>query len=170
MKKQNTTLTPEQKETYLLRICAILKKMERVTMMDKSTYLNDSELRMLGEIFAAKKEGKRLISTQIADRLNLTRSAVSQMVNKLEKKGIVKRVADDVDRKIAYIELSESAQEKYQQAKEIACVQVGDVIADFGVAKFEKMCDLVESFTKMVGKHKIKNKKNCAEKSNVVDN
>ena len=82
------------------------------------------------------------------------------MVNKLEKKGIVKRVADDVDRKIAYIELSESAQEKYQQAKEIACVQVGDVIADFGVAKFEKMCDLVESFTKMVGKHKIKNKKN----------
>lgn len=159
MKKQNVALTPEQNEEYLLKIFSIMKMMENITLMDRKTCLNDSELRMLGEIFAAKREGKRLISTQLADRLNVTRSAVSQMVNKLEKGGIVKRVADDVDRKIAYIELSEIAQEKYEQAKNQACGELGEIISAFGVAKFEKLCDLAESFTKVVAKQKSKSRK-----------
>lgn len=159
MKKQNMALSPEQNEEYLLKIFSIMKMMENITLMDRKTCLNDSELRMLGEIFAAKREGKRLISTQLADRLNVTRSAVSQMVNKLEKGGIVRRVADDVDRKIAYIELSENAQEKYEQAKNQACGELGEIISAFGVAKFEKLCDLAESFTKAVAKQKAKSRR-----------
>ena len=159
MKKQNMALSPEQNEEYLLKIFSIMKMIENITLMDRKTCLNDSELRMLGEIFAAKREGKRLISTQLADRLNVTRSAVSQMVNKLEKGGIVRRVADDVDRKIAYIELSENAQEKYEQAKNQACGELGEIISAFGVAKFEKLCDLAESFTKAVAKQKAKSRR-----------
>lgn len=159
MKKQKITLTPEQNEEYLLKIFSILKLMENISLVDRKTCLNDSELRLLGEIFTAKREGKRLISTQLADRLNITRSAISQMVNKLEKGGIVKRVPDAVDRKIAYIELSESAQEKYIEAKDIACSELGEVISSFGVAKFEKLCELAESFAQAVAKQKVKSKK-----------
>ena len=159
MKKQKIVLTPEQNEEYLLRIFSILKYMENISLVNKKTCLNDSELRLLGEIFTAKREGKRLISTQLADRLNITRSAISQMVNKLEKGGIVKRVPDAVDRKIAYIELSECAQEKYIEAKDIACSELGEVISSFGVAKFEKLCELSESFAQAVAKQKAKSKK-----------
>ena len=132
--------------------------MENITLVDRKNCLNNSELRMLGEIFSANREGKRLISTQLADRLNLTRSAISQMVNKLEKDGVVKRVPDEIDRKIAYIELSEIAYEKYVQAKEAASSELGEIISSFGVAKFEKLCALSESFAKAVEKQKSKTK------------
>ena len=159
MKKEKVVLTPEQNEEYLLKIFSIAKKMENISLVDRNTCLNDSELRMLGEIFMAKREGKRLISTQLADRLNITRSAISQMVNKLEKDGIVQRVPDEIDRKIAYIELSELAQEKYVEAKDIACNELGEIISSFGIAKFEKLCNLAEAFTKTVTKQKAKSKK-----------
>ena len=79
----------------------------------KETHFSDTELRLIAEILSATYEGKRLISTQLADMLGITRSAVSQIVNNLEKRNVVKRVADDVDRKIAYIELTEEAMESY---------------------------------------------------------
>ena len=159
MKKEKMILTSEQREEYLLRMFSILKMMENISLVDRKNCLNNSELRMLGEIFSANRNGKRLISTQLADRLNLTRSAISQMVNKLEKEGIVNRIPDEVDRKIAYIELSEIAYEKYVRAKEMASEELGEIISSFGVAKFEKLCDLSESFAKTVEKHKAKSKK-----------
>ena len=64
-----------------------------------------------------------------------------------------------MDRKIAYIELSEIAYEKYVRAKEMASEELGEIISSFGVAKFEKLCDLSESFAKTVEKHKAKSKK-----------
>ncbi|MFQ7077253.1 MAG: MarR family transcriptional regulator [Christensenellaceae bacterium] len=47
---------------------------------------------LLGEVILAGYDGKRIISTQLVARLGVTRSAVSQMVNKLEARGIVRRV------------------------------------------------------------------------------
>lgn len=48
---------------------------------------NNTEMRLIGTIILNDECGKKLISTQIADNLGITRSAVSQIVNKLEKKG-----------------------------------------------------------------------------------
>jgi DNA-binding MarR family transcriptional regulator len=58
---------------------------------------------------------KRLISTQLANKIHVTRSAISQTVDRLEEKGYVCRVAADDDKKIAYIELSEREKEKLQK-------------------------------------------------------
>ena len=126
MRKEKITLAQEQSEDYLLRIISIIRTMENISFVDKKTRLHDSEIRMLSEIFAAQSEGKRLISTQLADRLNITRSAISQMVNKLEKMGVVNRIPDEVDKKIAYIELSNLAHEKYLEASK--------KVADFFIA------------------------------------
>ena len=159
MRKEKITLAQEQSEEYLLRIISIIRTMENISFVDKKTCLNDSEVRMLSEIFTAQSEGKRLISTQLADRLNITRSAISQMVNKLEKMGVVNRIPDEVDKKIAYIELSNLAHEKYLEAKEEAGRELGEIISIFGVAKFEKLCALSEAFVKAVSKQKAKSKK-----------
>ena len=84
-------------------VFSLLKKREEIIISDKKTRFSNTELRLLFEILTAKYEGKRLISTQLAKRLGVTRSAISQIVNRLEEEGVVRRVADDVDRKIAYI-------------------------------------------------------------------
>ena len=90
--------------------------------------------------------GKRIISTQLASRLGVTRSAVSQMVNKLEARGIVKRVPDEVDRKIAYIELSSAALTYYNEEKGVCCSLVGEVIDKLGVDKVDKLLALSDEF------------------------
>ena len=100
-------------EAYLGKIQAMTRKLQNVVFVKGKKSFNNSELRMLEEIVAADKKGERLISTQLADKVGVTRSAISQMVNRLSEKGLVQRVPDDVDRKIAYIELTGNAKELY---------------------------------------------------------
>ena len=94
----------------------------------------------------AEMEGKRMISTQLAKRLGVTRSSVSQMVNRLEKEGIVYRLDDDVDRKIAYIVMTDEAKELAK--KELANWTAGleAVVAQFGEENMDTMLSLLERF------------------------
>ena len=137
-------------EEYLTKIFAMCKKMERVIMFKEKTQLNTTELRLVGEIILAHHEGTRLISTQLAKRLCVTRSAISQIVNNLEVRGIVKRVPDDIDRKIAYVELTDSTMEVYLSAKRSAEEKVGDIIKEFGEENMEKLFALADKFWQAV--------------------
>ena len=127
-------------EKYLNGIFSMMKHMDNLTIADKKTRFNSTEMRMIGEIMASRYVGKRLISTQLAQLLGITRSAVSQIVNRLESQGILKRVADDVDRKIAYVEITEEALETYGDDLKICVDFVGRVVDKFGVERFNNMC------------------------------
>ena len=141
---------PNQKtnenEKYLKAVFSFLRRNERMVLSDKMTHFNSTEIRLIGEILTAKAEGYRLISTQLADLLGITRSAVSQIVNRLEAKGIVKRVADDVDRKIAYIEVSKETELAYDKDIKACGEFIGEVVEKFGKDNFETMCVLFDSF------------------------
>ena len=137
-------------EKYLNDIFMIMKQMNDLTVADKETRFNHTEMRLLGEIMASRYVGKRLISTQLADLLGLTRSAISQIVNRLESQGIVQRVADDVDRKIAYIEVTEEALKNYGDDLKICVEFVGKVVKKFGVERFNIMCSAFEDFCALV--------------------
>ena len=139
-------------EKYLAQIFCLLKNRDGMVMVDKKTNFNYTELRMLSEIISAKYEGKRLISTQLAKLLGVTRSAVSQIVNRLEGRGIVKRVADDVDRKIAYVEISSDISQMYGEDIRCMLAFVGSLVAEFGEDNFNKMCQLFEKFSNLAQK------------------
>ena len=136
----------ENEKGYLKDTFHIMKNMMNLTLADKKTNFNSTEIRLLGEILEAKEQGKRLISTQLAKLIGVTRSAISQIVNRLESQGIVKRVADDVDRKIAYVEITESALETYGEDLKICADFVGRVVKRFGEEKFAAMCGLFDEF------------------------
>ncbi len=76
--------------------------------------LSRTERGLLAVVCAAETEGTRLISAQIAVRLGITRSAVSQAVDKLENLQYVRRVPSATDRKIAYIELAPEAKRVFE--------------------------------------------------------
>ena len=84
-------------------IYSISKQLEGVREFYHDLPFNNTEMLMMCEIVVAKQEGRRLISSRLAEMLNITRSAVSQIVNKLESRNVVRRVPDAKDRKIAYI-------------------------------------------------------------------
>ena len=137
-------------ETYLGKIQNMTRTMQNVVFVRGKKSFNNSEMIMLEESVAADKKGERLISTELADKVGVTRSAISQMVNRLSAKGLVKRVPDDVDKKIAYIELDGKAKEMYLAQRKKMGEVVNKVINDFGVDKANQMIKLVEEFSDSV--------------------
>lgn len=148
-----------KKEEYLAKMFSLLRKRESIIIADKKMHFNNTELRMLSEIISAKYEGKRLISTQLAKQLGVTRSAVSQIVNRLEAQGVVERVADEVDRKIAYIEISDEVLGAYGEDIQSCLDFISKLVEEFGEDKFNQMCELYEAFTELARK-KIEETKN----------
>ena len=132
----------------------VMKEINSLVIADKATRFNNTEMRLLSEIIAARYVGKRLISTQLAQLLGITRSAVSQIVNRLETQGVVKRVADDVDRKIAYIEITEETLKTYGDDLKVCVDFVDRGVQRFGVDRFEKMCVELKVFVALVEEEK----------------
>lgn len=118
-------------------IYSICKRLEGIRLLNHRFPFNNTEMQMIKEILRVKETGGRIISSELAKVLGVTRSAVSQMVNKLEAKNIVKRVADDTDRKIAYIELSDSAKELYENMKGQINELMSGIIARLGERKVD---------------------------------
>ena len=99
----------------LKEIYSIAHRLEGVSVFNRALPFNDTEMQMMKEIVRVNESGGRIISSKLAKSLCITRSAVSQMVTKLEARGVVRRVPDETDKKIAYIELSDSARCVYEK-------------------------------------------------------
>ena len=137
-------------EKYLNAVFSMMKKRDNIMVADRKTRFNDTELRLISEVLSAKQGGNRLISTQLATKLGVTRSAISQIVNRLEETGVLKRVPDAVDRKIAYIEVTEETLDSYRADMKTCGDFVGRVVERFGDEKFKQMKCLLEEFIDMM--------------------
>ncbi len=113
----------------------LTKRLEDIRLFRQDMPFNNTQMQLLGEILRADEAGQRIISSRLAKLLGITRSAVSQIVNKLEEKKIVRRVSDEHDRKIAYIELTPEAQKLYEQMCVRADLILGRVVAQLGEDK-----------------------------------
>ncbi len=138
------------KQDYLVKIFDLMRVKENITINDRNAKFKSTEMRLLSEVLLAKYENKRLISAQLARLLGVTRSAVSQIVNNLEERGVVVRVPDAIDRKIAYVELADGVLESYKEDLETAREFANDLVKEFGEEKFETMCELYMSFATLV--------------------
>ena len=87
---------------YLLKLFHLVKDLGDIDFFWGKAKLSRTEFRILWEVANEQCEGRDIISSELARRIGITRSAVSQIVAKLEKNGIVKRVGSEYDRKIAY--------------------------------------------------------------------
>lgn len=137
---------------YLVKFFQVAKGMESVQLFPQSAEFSNTEFRMLREICLEAEKGKSIISSELARRLGVTRSAVSQIVTKLERQGVVCRIASDTDRKIAYVKLSDSARAVFEEQCKQANMLIEKVVADYGEEKMDRLmamfADLEKSFLK----------------------
>ena len=94
---------------YLVKSFQLVRDMENMDFFAGVARLSRTEFRLLREVVMEEQKGRSIISSELARRLGITRSAISQIVTKLEQKGIVKRIDSPTDRKIAYIRIADSA-------------------------------------------------------------
>lgn len=145
----------QKSKEYLAKIFHMLKRREDLAVCDKKTHFNSTEIRMIQELLAARYENRRLISSQLARLLGVTRSAVSQMVYKMEAEGVVVRLPDEKDKKIAYVELTEKMMKIYEQDLAGCLDFVSLIIEEFGTERFDTMYRDLDDFLNLI-QEKIK--------------
>lgn len=82
----------------------------------KESNISCSELSILKTLYESEKEDRKMNITELSSSLKITKSATSQLVTKLEKKGFVKRKINLFDKKIYYICLTEEGKSSYEDS------------------------------------------------------
>ncbi len=118
---------------YAVRLFGAIEEVDALKLFGESAKLSRTEFRLLREVVAERTKGRDIISSELARRLGVTRSAVSQLVTKLEERDIVARTAAPKDKKIAYIRLSEHALAEFEEQ----CGQV-NALLEYCAEKFGK--------------------------------
>lgn len=153
-------LQKEEKRKHALKIFDMIKKRESIVITDRKTRFSETEIRLMSELYLAKVEKRQVISSQLAKRLGLTRAAVSQIVQKLERERMVVRTPAPDDKKIAYVDLTQEAINAYRRDEEIFTEFIGTIVEKFGETRFETMYALYTEFVDLVQKS-LKEKKGC---------
>ena len=155
-------MTQKQKKDYLAKLFKLMRLQSNMKLITNGkSRFSETELRLLGEILTASYEGRQLIASRLAELLGITRSAVSQIVNKLEKEGVVCRTPSDSDKKIAYVKISDEALDTYNEELQNSVEYVGGLVSEFGEEKFKQMYKLIEEFVQLA-------QNNCKKKTKKV--
>ncbi len=111
--------------------------------------LNASEKRLVDAVFDASEKGERLISIQLAERLGVTRSAISQAINRLEEKQILQRVKDKKDKKIAYIEFTPAMRQSLDEQKASILAGLQKAMEKMGSSETEYFIRSADKFLRL---------------------
>ncbi|MBX2866822.1 MarR family transcriptional regulator [Candidatus Kaiserbacteria bacterium] len=83
------------------------------------------------------------ISTkELADRLDVTVSAVSQMIKNLEQAGLVKRVVDEQDKRLFHLHLSPHCQEQFGEMERIMATNMAKTFAPLSDSELKTLATL----------------------------
>lgn len=131
---------------HLIKFIQITKEMEGLDLFADAAKLSRTEFRMIREILIEREKGKDIISSELARRLGITRSAVSQVVTKLEERNIVMRTAALNDKKSAYVRLTEHSLAVFDEQCAQANAIMESVSKTLGEKKLNELVKLYREF------------------------
>lgn len=109
-----------------------------------------SELSVLKVLCEGEKEDKKMNVTELANELNMSKSAVSQLISKLEKKGFVKRKINLFDKKINYISVTEEARSAYENNHKKYNEVVKKVVDEMGETDSKELSRLLGKLSNII--------------------
>ncbi len=89
------------------------------------------------------ESGDQLPLSQMADRLACVRSNATQMVDRLEADGLVRRVADPDDRRSVCAEITEEGKARYQEGLGILHDFEREMLSDYTHEEYEVLSKLL---------------------------
>lgn len=146
---------------YLVRFLSIVQGLDATKLFPEVAKLTKTEFRILREIAVEQQKGGHIISSELARRVGVTRSAISQIVNKLEGRGVLIRTNAPNDKKIAFVEFSQKAYDLFN--KECARVNIimESVVAQFGAERMNEWISSCEEIIETVRKVNSETEKTC---------
>ena len=103
-----------------VKVYEIMEKFRRNMIGKKiASDIPRSEFALLKLVQTSRTKGEDVTISYISDHLEISRSAVSQMINHLEEKGYIERISTKNDRRLVYVRLTKGGEgfiaERYQK-------------------------------------------------------
>lgn len=131
----------------MTEIIAVHKKMDFSKIFNRIFPFNSTEFQMMKIIMEAEEKQEPIISSDVARSLGITRSAVSQMVKKLEERHVLVRETNENDKKSANLRLSPAAREYYDKIKDEITRYYVEIVDEIG---YDNMVTFLETYLKIV--------------------
>ena len=103
-----------------------------------------SEMMMLKMIKKNSTEIDGVTISTLSELLEISKSAVSQMINALEDKGYVERMTTKNDRRLVYVGLTESGEECFAKERKAFLQEMADIFAKMGEEDTADLLRLLE--------------------------
>lgn len=78
-----------------------------------SKELSETEFKLISLVTKSQEKGENINLTTLSNELNVTRSAITQIANKLEKKDYIEKYALSTNKKEVYLKIGKKAIEQY---------------------------------------------------------
>ncbi|HVJ49272.1 MarR family winged helix-turn-helix transcriptional regulator [Desulfitobacterium sp.] len=112
------------------KIYQIMQKFQKMRMNSTNTSeMPRSEIKMLNMIKLNTSETEEVTISILSELLEISKPAVSQMINVLEDKGYVERMTTKNDRRIVYVRLTECGEQRL--VKELQAVRISLLFITF---------------------------------------
>lgn len=133
------------------KIYEMMQKFKKVRLNAKfAGELPRSELKMLKMIKMNSSETEGVKVSTLSELLDISKSAVSQMINALEDKGYVERVTTKSDRRVVYVRLTENGEERLAMELKTFLQGMDKVFKKMGEDDTEELLRLLEKLYSIV--------------------
>jgi len=112
--------------SFLVAHAQIRRQLERELQAEQSLGLGEYEVLLL----LTRAEDRQLRMSELADRLVLSRSGVTRLVDRLEADGLVKRASCDTDRRGSWATLTNAGYERLRRAAPTHLRGIGEHFLD----------------------------------------
>ncbi|MCJ7841453.1 MarR family transcriptional regulator [Lederbergia sp. NSJ-179] len=92
----------------------------------------------------------RCTSTEIAQKFGIGKSAVTAQINKLYDKGFIERKRDEKDRRIVYLNLTQTGKELVELSETKLYPEIYKQLAHFNIEDIQKFIGLLEELAKLM--------------------
>lgn len=126
--------------SFLRSHASIVRSLDADLVAEHSLTLNDYEVLL----YLAQAPGGRLRMSDLAQRVLLTRSGVTRLVDGLERAGFVRRAACPGDARVSYAELTEDGRSALRCAAETHVRGVRELFGErFSAAELTALAELL---------------------------
>lgn len=91
-----------------------------------------------------KEDAHHMKISDLSERLGVAKSAVSQLVNNLEEKGLVERITTKEDRRMVYVALTKSGFDMITEAQGKAVEYYSGIVDSMGEQDLDTLITLLE--------------------------
>ncbi|MFE5323347.1 MarR family winged helix-turn-helix transcriptional regulator [Paenibacillus sp. NPDC056579] len=141
----------------LLAMGRQMKRSLQTIIMDPQ--LNNSTISVMFQL-----EHQSMKMNDIADYLTITLGAATSLVDKLERQNIVERIRSVEDRRIIYVQLTDTGKEKLNSLREHIWAEANTIFANLPEEQMQEYIQTVDRITRHLGEYNgCVGEKSCQE-------